>query len=133
KDYIDASSPRLYRIFANMVQSRIGYRGPTLDVASGWGILYPCLRAYFPELLPYAVAEMTGSDFTIDGETIPCGIFDCDKDRLPFEDASFGTLIFCDCLEHLIVDPVWTFLEFNRALRPGGHLIISTPNAAAIR
>src|SRR5262249_35454653 len=52
--------------------------------------------------------------------------------RLPFADGSFRTLIFCDCLEHLIVDPVWTFLEFNRVLATGGHLIISTPNAAAI-
>jgi SAM-dependent methyltransferase len=131
RDYIDASCPRLYRIFANMVNSGIGYRAPTLDVASGSGILYPCLRAYLPDLLPYAVAEKAGPDLTIDGDTIPCGRFECDKDRLPFPDASFGTLMFCDCLEHLIVDPVWTFLEFNRVLKAGGHLVINTPNAAA--
>jgi len=131
KDYIDASSPRLYGIFANMVRSGIGYRAPTLDVASGAGILYPCLRAYLPELLPYSVAERAEPNLTIDGDTIPCGHFECDKDRLPFPNASFGTLIFCDCLEHLIVDPVWTFLEFNRVLEPGGHLVINTPNAAA--
>jgi SAM-dependent methyltransferase len=132
KSYIDASSPRLYRIFANMVQSGIALHGPTLDVASAWGILYPCLRAYLPELLPYAVAEMTGSDFTIDGDAITCGIFECDKDRLPFDDESFRIVLFCDCLEHLIVDPVWSILEFNRVLEHGGHLVISTPNAAAV-
>ena len=130
--YIDDSSPRLYRILANMIRSRIPFQGPTLDVASGSGLLYPCLRRYLPELLPYSIAEMAKADLTIDGETIPCGLFECDKDRLPFEDRSFGTLLFCDCLEHLIVDPVWTILEFNRVLRPGGHLIISTPNAASI-
>jgi SAM-dependent methyltransferase len=132
RQYIDASSPRLYRIFSNLLRCEIAFRGPTLDVASGWGILYPCLREHLPGLLPYAVAEMTGADFTIDGQSIPCGTFECDKDRLPFPDASFGTLLFCDCLEHLIVDPVWTFLEFNRVLRPGGHLVVSTPNAAAL-
>jgi hypothetical protein len=30
------------------------------------------------------------------------------------------------------VDPVWSILEFNRVLEHGGHLVISTPNAAAI-
>jgi hypothetical protein len=75
---------------------------------------------------------MVGSDFTIDGAAIRCGIFECEKDRLPFADESFGTLLFCDCLEHLIVDPVWTILEFNRVLKREGHLIINTPNAAAV-
>jgi len=41
-------------------------------------------------------------------------------------------VMFCDCLEHLIVDPIWTLLEFNRVLRTGGQLIITTPNIAAL-
>jgi SAM-dependent methyltransferase len=129
--YIDASIPRLYRITANMLRSRTDFRGPTLDVASGWGILYPCFRKFIPGMLPYSVAERTGGDQVIDGELIRCNTFECDKDVLPLDDASFGTVTFFDCLEHLIVDPIWTILEFNRVLKRGGHLVISTPNAAA--
>ena len=131
KEYIDASVPRLYRIFANLLLSRIDFRGPTLDVASGWGILYPSFRQFIPSMLPYSIAEMIEADQVVDGDLIPCKKFECDKDVLPLDDASFGTVTFFDCLEHLIVDPVWTILEFNRVLKQGGHLAISTPNAAA--
>lgn len=131
KVYIDSSIPRLHRIIVNMMQSELAFQGPSLDVASGWGILYPCFRQFFPTMLPYSIAEMQGSDLVIDGDLISCKIFECDKDLLPLDDSSLGTVTFFDCLEHLIVDPVWTILELNRVLKLGGRLVLSTPNAAA--
>jgi len=71
QEYIDASIPRLYRIFANLLLSRIEFRGPSLDVASGWGILYPCFREFIPGMLPYSIAEMAGTDLVVDGEPRP--------------------------------------------------------------
>ncbi len=131
KEYIDASMPRLYRIFKNMSLSGIEFRGPTLDIASGWGIMFPAFRSFMPNLLPYQIAEMRLTELSYDGDVISGCEFECDKDRLGFEDCTFGTILFLDCIEHLIVDPVWTLLECNRALALGGHLVISTPNAAA--
>jgi SAM-dependent methyltransferase len=41
--------------------------------------------------------------------------------------ASFDTVISCETIEHL-VDPVGALREFHRLLRPGGRLVLTTPN-----
>jgi ubiquinone/menaquinone biosynthesis C-methylase UbiE len=50
-----------------------------------------------------------------------------DLDRLPFPDESFDTIISRSVVEHL-EHPDLVFTEFSRVLRPGGKVIISTPN-----
>jgi SAM-dependent methyltransferase len=131
KQYIDGNVPRLHRVFCNMLLSDVSLTGPTLDVASGTGLLFPALRRFLPEMLPYHIAELQEQELGYDGERIPCVKFECEKDTLPHDDQTFGCVLFFDCLEHLLVDPFWTLLEFNRVLRPGGRLLIATPNATA--
>jgi len=127
--YIDASIPRLHGILSNMLACGVNFEGATLDVASGWGLVFPAIRQYLPSMLPYYIAEMAGQAIVYDGYEIPCSHFECDKDLLQHDDESFHTVLFFDCLEHLIVDPIWTLLEFNRVLSLGGHVLINTPNA----
>jgi SAM-dependent methyltransferase len=50
-----------------------------------------------------------------------------DLDRLPFSDGSFDTIISRSVVEHL-QHPEQVFREFSRALKPGGRVILSTPN-----
>jgi hypothetical protein len=119
KQYIDNSISRLYRIFVNMFAFEKILNGPTLDVASGWGILYPIFRKYLSNILPYHIAEMYDWEIRIDGDCIDGCKFECEKDTLKFEDYTFGTVCFFDCIEHLIIDPMWTLLEFNRVLKKG--------------
>lgn len=45
---------------------------------------------------------------------------------LPFEDASFDTLLMSDVLEHL-PNPWEVFGEISRVLKPGGKLILNVP------
>ena len=42
-------------------------------------------------------------------------------------DASVDTVISCETIEHL-PDPVQALREFHRVLRPGGRVILTTPN-----
>ncbi|KAA0072403.1 class I SAM-dependent methyltransferase [Rhodanobacter sp. T12-5] len=51
---------------------------------------------------------------------------------LPFETDSFDVVVFCEVLEHLTVDPLHAMLELKRVLKPGGRLILTTPNAARL-
>jgi len=56
-------------------------------------------------------------------------VADVESDALPYEDASFDVVLAGDLVEHLR-DPV-PFLERIRpAIRPGGRLVLSTPNVA---
>ncbi|MEW2388545.1 class I SAM-dependent methyltransferase [Streptomyces venezuelae] len=49
---------------------------------------------------------------------------------LPFADGAADAVLFSEVVEHL-VDPDSALDELRRVLRPGGHLMLSTPNLAA--
>jgi SAM-dependent methyltransferase len=48
-------------------------------------------------------------------------------ERLPFAGDSFDLVVSVWVLEHL-ADPLGTFIEVRRVLRPGGHFLFLTPN-----
>jgi SAM-dependent methyltransferase len=54
--------------------------------------------------------------------------FNIELDRFPYEDESFGLVLFCEILEHLVEDPVAVLNEINRVTEMGGHIILTTPN-----
>jgi glycosyltransferase involved in cell wall biosynthesis/SAM-dependent methyltransferase len=70
-----------------------------------------------------------------EGETFTCDIdhFDAEKDRFPYADEYFSTVICGELIEHLFEDPMHLMGEVNRILKPGGHLVLTTPNVAALR
>lgn len=51
---------------------------------------------------------------------------------LPFETDTFDVVLFCEVLEHLTLDPLHAMLELKRVLKPGGRLVLTTPNAARL-
>lgn len=69
------------------------------------------------------------------GQTFECDIdlFDAEKDIYPYEDASFNTVLCCELIEHLFADPMHMMSEINRILKPGGHLVLTTPNIGSLR
>jgi ubiquinone/menaquinone biosynthesis C-methylase UbiE len=58
-------------------------------------------------------------------------ILEGDVEALPFADASFGTVLCTEVLEH-IPDPSRALSEYQRVLVPGGVLIGSVPARSAI-
>jgi 2-polyprenyl-6-hydroxyphenyl methylase/3-demethylubiquinone-9 3-methyltransferase len=46
--------------------------------------------------------------------------------ELPFEEASFDSLLMGELLEHL-VDPIPPLVEARRVIRPGGRLVLTSP------
>lgn len=50
----------------------------------------------------------------------------------PFPDESFDGVLFCEVIEHLQMDPLRALREIWRVLRPGGWLILTTPNVARL-
>lgn len=55
-----------------------------------------------------------------------------ERHRLPFEDATFDLVLFCEVIEHLLSDAVGALLELKRVLKPGGRLVLTTPNVARL-
>jgi hypothetical protein len=58
--------------------------------------------------------------------------FDAEVDEFPYPDGSFDVVVFSELIEHLSLNPVWALSEIHRVLRPGGHVIITTPNAISL-
>jgi SAM-dependent methyltransferase len=59
-------------------------------------------------------------------------LFNVEEERFPFDDASLDGVLFCEMLEHLLMNPLHTLGEIHRILRPGGCLILTTPNVARL-
>jgi SAM-dependent methyltransferase len=69
------------------------------------------------------------------GEDFECEVayFDAERDPYPYADEYFDTVLCCELLEHLKEDPMHLMAEINRILKPGGHLVLTTPNQASLR
>lgn len=70
-----------------------------------------------------------------DGRAFECDIdlFDAERDRFPYPDEWFSTVLCCELVEHLPADPMHMMSEINRILKPDGHLVLTTPNIASLR
>lgn len=70
-----------------------------------------------------------------DGQVFECDLdlFDAEKDRFPYVDGYFDTVLCCELIEHLPNDPMHMMAEINRVLKSGGALVLTTPNIGSIR
>ena len=101
---------------------------PALKNRLGYGDVRGC---YYGE--PGRVDRRTATSET--GEAFECLIdhFDAERDVFPYPDGHFATVMCCELVEHLAHDPMHMMGEINRVLRPGGHVVLTTPNIAALR
>ncbi len=79
--------------------------------------------------------EVDRRTVTCNGEvfTVDVDLFDAEKDRFPYDDGYFATVLCCELLEHLTADPMHMMTEINRILKPGGHVVLTTPNLGSLR
>jgi glycosyltransferase involved in cell wall biosynthesis/SAM-dependent methyltransferase len=101
---------------------------PALKTRLGYGEVRGC---YYGPLgrVDHKVVESE------EGERFECAIdhFDAEKDRFPYPDEHFSTVLCGELIEHLFEDPMHMMLEVNRILKPGGHFVLTTPNVSAMR
>ena len=96
-------------------------RGALLDVPAGEGALAARIKALGFEV---HCCDLYTEIFRLPSVEIRRG--DLSK-HLPYTDAEFDYITCVEGIEH-IENPQQAVREFNRILRAGGHLIISTPN-----
>lgn len=92
---------------------------------------YGCVRGCY-----YGSAGTTDhrTATSADGQTFECEIdlFNAEKDPFPYADGYFSTVLCCELIEHLTEDPMHLMSEVNRIVKPGGHLVLTTPNIASL-
>jgi len=101
---------------------------PALRFQLGYGEVRGC---YYGKLGRIDHKSIVSSD----GQTFECDVdhFDAERDVFPYADASFDTVLCGELIEHLFADPMHMMSEINRILKPGGHLLLTTPNLGSMR
>lgn len=89
------------------------------------------------EVWPGAVTEINQRSYYI---WSPSGVFEfpawelnVERDTFPYEDNTFDIALLTWVIEMLMHSPTHTLTEIHRVLRPGGQLILNTPNALKIQ
>ncbi|MEO6326416.1 MAG: methyltransferase domain-containing protein [Thermoanaerobaculia bacterium] len=70
-------------------------------------------------------SEVTGESYCFNFPTFNLEV----AHPYPYAAQTFDVILFCETLEHLVLNPLRVFREFRRILRPGGLLVITLPNA----
>jgi glycosyltransferase involved in cell wall biosynthesis/SAM-dependent methyltransferase len=101
---------------------------PALKFQLGYGKVRGCYFGKLGQVDHKTVVSDNGQTFECDVD-----LFDAERDVWPYSDASFDTVLCCELIEHLFADPMHMMSEINRILKPGGHLVITTPNLGSLR
>jgi glycosyltransferase involved in cell wall biosynthesis/SAM-dependent methyltransferase len=101
---------------------------PALKNHLGYGEVRGCYYGPAGQVERRTVTRGNGEAFTCDVD-----LFDAEKDRFPYEDGYFSTVLCCELLEHLTTDPMHMMAEINRILKLGGHVLLTTPNLGSLR
>lgn len=102
-------------------------KGEILEIGSFPGHLTYCLKKLGFKVIGLDINPKRMESFTKKHNLI-VKAGDIENKKIPFTDNRFGFIIFNEVFEHLRIDPILTLKEVNRLLRPGGILMLTTPN-----
>jgi SAM-dependent methyltransferase len=101
---------------------------PALKNRLGYGEVRCCYYGRLGQVEHRKIVSADGEEFECDIE-----LFNAEKDRFPYDDGYFSTVLCCELIEHLNEDPMHLVAEVNRILKPGGHFVLTTPNIGSLR
>lgn len=120
----ELSTPRILDAVLRVVRKRRpNLTGAFLDIGSGDGELIGLLRKNFR--IESAACDYTDRIMKLPEQRVE--IVDLNRDALPYIDGQFDLVTMTEVVEH-IEEHRRIFREIFRVLKPGGLLIVTTPN-----
>jgi glycosyltransferase involved in cell wall biosynthesis/SAM-dependent methyltransferase len=101
---------------------------PALHTRLGYGEVRGCYFGPSGETKQRTVTSESGEIFTCEID-----LFNAESDPFPYGNEHFKTVLCCELLEHLPNDPMYMMGEIHRILKPGGYLVLTTPNISSTR
>jgi len=144
-NYVSDALPRFLRTLEFIP---LPLSGPVLEVGSNPYLFHLLLYRIFPQIVIEGCNFFDHNIFAAGGGTLTqslesatfgerysfssqlCNLEVCTE--YPYVSDRFELVFFCETLEHLIVDPLAVFSRLWRILQPGGHLLVTVPNAVRL-
>jgi SAM-dependent methyltransferase len=129
-----ASHPLTNDRACGLVTQRLTPDSRVLDIGAGRGHMARRVAAWLREAGGDVAAQMVAGDIdpsTFEATEVPFRVIDFNR-PMPFDDASFDLLYAIEVTEHLH-RPYDFLAECFRLLRPGGWLVVSTPNVLELQ
>jgi len=120
------SGDPIYRAVADAVTERHSGGGILIDVGCGTGNLWSYLRSRFDRYVGVDVVRYDGLPDTVAFHRI-----DLDTGRAPLPDAAGDVVVAVETIEHL-ENPRTFVRELTRLARPGGWVVVTTPNQLSL-
>lgn len=105
----------LLHTFTKLDLTLANYFGPRPDGKCSQGVEYR----------DFATAERKSMVFEFDH-------FNIEDAPFPYQEGTFDVVVFAEIIEHLLNDPLKVLREIKRVLKPGGMMILTTPNVARL-
>jgi len=113
-------------------------QGKLLEIGTG-SVVPLILKELVPKLqvhvTDYDLSKAEKGRMTMkNGErSVSCPVYrvDLESTSLPVEDETFDYVLCSEVIEHMEKDPMFMMSEINRVLKPGGTLILTTPNVVS--
>ncbi len=120
------SGDPIYRAVADAVAERHSGGGILIDVGCGAGNLWSYLRSRFDRYVGVDVVRYNGLPEQAEFHSI-----DLDTGRVPLPDAAGDVVVAIETIEHL-ENPRTFVRELTRLARPGGWVVVTTPNQLSL-
>lgn len=137
RSYLEPHHARLHLTYSLLRESIPKGARSAVDIGASQGMFLPALDSL-------GLAELHAIDFGQTPRSRPLRLslgdreiaathheLDIERDPFPFAAGALDLVVFMEVIEHLASDPMHTLLECNRVLRPGGHALVTTPNACS--
>lgn len=122
---LGSSHPRIYRLVAETLAA-LGSGGVLADIGCGSGGLWPLVRDRFTRCVGVDAVRYDGCPADIEFRAL-----DLESGRLPLDDASVDAAVAVEVIEH-VENPRALVREMARVVRPGGVVLLTTPNQLSL-
>jgi 2-polyprenyl-3-methyl-5-hydroxy-6-metoxy-1,4-benzoquinol methylase len=122
---LGSSEEAIYRTVVALLAERRA-SGVLVDVGCGTGNLWRVLGSQFRVCLGFDAVEYHGLPADVRFARV-----DLDRERLPLDDGTADVAASVETIEHL-ENPRALFRELARVTRPGGWVLVTTPNQLSV-